>query len=62
MSPPTHEETPGWHQMREILRRVAVGPTGSRDLSEDEAYNALKLCLAREPSDIQIAVFLIALR
>jgi anthranilate phosphoribosyltransferase len=62
MSDETTDMSAGWLAMKEILGRVAVGPKGSRDLSEEQAYNALKLCLEREPSDIQIGVFLIALR
>jgi len=48
--------------MREYLSRIAVGPSGSRDLSESEAYDALSLCLTRAASDVQIGVFLIAER
>lgn len=52
----------GWETMRGVLARVAVGPRGSRDLDRAEAREALRLCLDREASDIQIAVFLIAMR
>ena len=55
-------ETDGQRVMRDILRRVAVGPSGSRDLGEQEAREAMALCLTREATDIQIAVFLIAER
>jgi len=48
--------------MREYLSRIAVGPAGSRDLTESEAYDAMRLCLSREASDVQIGVFLIAER
>ncbi len=53
---------PGWTEMRAFLARVAVGPSGSRDLDRAEARRALELCLRREASDVQIAVFLIAER
>ena len=62
MSEETNQPSAGWLAMRDILSRVAVGPKGSRNLTEDEAYNALKLCLSKEPSDIQVGVFLIAMR
>lgn len=52
----------GWERMRGVLGRIAVGPQGSRDLSEEEAREALRLCLDREASDVQIGVFLIAER
>ncbi|MEZ4266935.1 MAG: anthranilate phosphoribosyltransferase [Myxococcota bacterium] len=51
-----------WETMRGILARVAVGPRGSRDLDRAEAGRAMRLCLDRGASDIQIAVFLIAMR
>jgi anthranilate phosphoribosyltransferase len=56
------EPGPGWEAMRAILKRVAVGPQGSRDLDRVEAREALRLCLGREASDVQIGVFLIAER
>ncbi len=57
----TAPSTP-WEKMRGILARVAVGPSGSRDLDEAEAYDAMTLCLGDGVSDIQKAVFLIAER
>jgi len=48
--------------MRDVLRRVAVGPKGSKDLDRAEASAAMSLCLDRSASDIQIATFLIAER
>ncbi len=56
------ERGEGWHQMSDVLRRVAVGPKGSKDLDRDEACAAMTLCLERSASDIQIATFLIAER
>lgn len=52
----------GWERMRDVLRRVAVGPKGSKDLDRQEARLAMSLCLDRSASDIQIATFLIAER
>ncbi|HIA00635.1 MAG TPA: hypothetical protein EYN06_00225 [Myxococcales bacterium] len=52
----------GWEEMRDILKRVAIGPAGSKNLTEEEACRAMGLCLDRHASDIQIAVFLIAQR
>ena len=48
--------------MRSFLARIAVGPAGSKDLSEDEAREGLALCLTREADDVQIGTFLIAER
>lgn len=53
---------PGWAAMRDLLQRVAVGPHGSRDLCAEDAREAMRLCLSREASDVQIGVFLIAER
>lgn len=61
-SEPAQAPSPGWEAMRQVLARVAVGPRGSRDLDRAEAREATRLCLEREASDIQIAVFLIAMR
>jgi anthranilate phosphoribosyltransferase len=58
----TNDRAAGWETMRGVLARVAVGPRGSRDLDRGEAREALRLCLDREASDIQIAVYLIAMR
>jgi anthranilate phosphoribosyltransferase len=52
----------GRQTMHEFLRGVAVGPAGSRDLNEEQAFEAMQLCLNRKASDVQIAVFLIAER
>ncbi len=56
------EQTAGWQRMKSYLTRVAVGPAGSKDLSREEACDAMQLCLNGEASDIQTAVFLIAER
>jgi len=52
----------GWEAMRQFLARVAVGPSGSRDLDRGEACRAMRLCLDRQATDVQIGVFLIAER
>lgn len=56
------ERGEGWVHMKDILRRVAVGPKGSRDLDRGEAREAMALCLERRASDIQIGTFLVAER
>ena len=52
----------GWETMREILSRIAIGPIGSRDLSRDDARQAMSLPLSREANDVQIGSFLLAAR
>jgi anthranilate phosphoribosyltransferase len=49
-------------RMRSYLQRVATGPRLSKDLSRDEARDALELILRGEVVDVQAAVLLIALR
>ncbi len=56
------ERSPAWERLRGVLKRVAVGPEGSQSLTEAEAHEAMALCLSREVSDIQVAVFLVAMR
>ena len=48
--------------MKEFLRRVAIGPKGSRDLVLDEARQAMELILAGGTSDVRSALFLVAMR
>ena len=55
-------DTSGSERMREFLSQVAVGPAGSRDLNEEQAMEAMGLCLSRTATDVQIGVFLIAQR
>jgi len=44
------------------LKRVGVGPTMSKDLSREQARDAMAICLRREASDIRIGAFLLAAR
>ena len=48
--------------MREVLQRIATGPTMSKDLSRDEARRAMRSLLAGTADEVQAGVFLIALR
>lgn len=48
--------------MRSCIQKVATGPEYSKDLSYDEAYNAMRLILEDKADPVQSAVFLIALR
>jgi len=48
--------------MREILQRIATGPTMSKDLSVDQARAAMRLVLEQKSDPVQSALFLIALR
>lgn len=49
-------------RLRGYIQRVAVGPKGSKDLTEDEAADGLAICLRREASDVRIGAFLLAMR
>ena len=55
-------DSSGSDRMREFLKQVAVGPAGSRDLSAEQATEAMAICLSRSATDVQIGVFLIAQR
>ncbi|MGQ7845922.1 anthranilate phosphoribosyltransferase [Granulosicoccus sp. 3-233] len=48
--------------MREVLQRIATGPTLSKDLSADEARRAMRLLLENRADEVQAGIFLIALR
>ena len=48
--------------MREVLQRIATGPTMSKDLSVDQARAAMRLVLEQKADPVQSALFLIALR
>lgn len=49
-------------QLKEYVRRVAVGPKGSKDLTEQEAADGLAIGLRRQASDVRIGAFLLAMR
>ena len=48
--------------MRGCIQKVATGPEYSKDLSFDEAYDAMRTILDDRADPVQAAVFLIALR
>ena len=48
--------------LREVLQRIATGPTMSKDLSRVEARRAMRLVLERRADEVQAGIFLIALR
>lgn len=49
-------------RMKEYLRKIATGPKMSKDLSEEEAEDALTLILNGSVSEVRAAIFLIAAR
>ena len=48
--------------MREVIQRVAVGPDRGRDISANDAERVMGAILQGQIDDVQVAVFLIALR
>jgi len=52
----------GAERMTSYLRRIATGPELSKDLTLNEARDAMSLILDRKVEPVQAAVFLIALR
>ena len=48
--------------MRSCIQKVATGPEYSKDLSFDEAHQAMKLILEEKADPVQIGILLIALR
>ncbi|MFK8079638.1 MAG: anthranilate phosphoribosyltransferase [Granulosicoccus sp.] len=48
--------------MRDVVQRIATGPTLSKDLPRDDARRAMRIILDGEADDVQAAIFLIALR
>ena len=55
-------QTSGNDRMKGYLKKIATGPTMSKDLSEAEAEDALSLILSGEVSTVRAAVFLVAAR
>ena len=45
-----------------IIQRIATGPELSKSISLEEAEQAMKAILANEISEVQSAIFLIAMR
>ncbi|MFK7854497.1 MAG: anthranilate phosphoribosyltransferase [Granulosicoccus sp.] len=48
--------------MRDVLQRIATGPTLSKDLSLEEAQHAMRIILEGQADEVQAGIFLIALR
>lgn len=48
--------------MRDVLQRIATGPTLSKDLSRSDAARAMAIILAGNADEVQAGIFLIALR
>lgn len=53
---------PNQDRMASYLKRIAVGPEMSKDLTREEARDGMELILRRAVDQVQAAVFLIALR
>ncbi|WP_020560846.1 anthranilate phosphoribosyltransferase [Thiofilum flexile] len=50
------------HNLRQCIQKVATGPEYSKDLSYEEAYQAMRYMLTGQADPVQIAVYFIALR
>jgi len=50
------------HPFAEIIRILGKGKNGSRPLTQDEAYHAMRMILAGEVEDIQLGAFLMLMR
>ncbi len=48
--------------MRDVLQRIATGPTLSKDLPREDAYRAMRIILEGQADEVQAGIFLIALR
>lgn len=58
-----HEETPyPEHPFAEIVRILGKGKKGSRPLTQEEAYRAMKMILADEVLPVQLGAFLMLMR
>jgi anthranilate phosphoribosyltransferase len=58
-----HEHTPSEeHPFAEIVRILGKGKKGSRPLTQEEAYRAMKMILADEVLPIQLGAFLMLMR
>jgi anthranilate phosphoribosyltransferase len=58
-----HEQTPHpEHPFAEYIRILGKGKKGSRPLTQDEAYQAMKMILAEEVQPIQLGAFLMLMR
>lgn len=58
-----HEQTPHpEHPFAEFIRILGKGKKGSRPLTQDEAYKAMKMILADEVLPVQLGAFLMLMR
>jgi len=48
--------------MRDVLQRIATGPTLSKDLPREDAQRAMRILLDGQADEVQAGIFLIALR
>ncbi len=48
--------------MRDVLQRIATGPTLSKDLTREDATRAMQIILDGRADEVQAGIFLIALR
>ncbi len=48
--------------MRDVLQRIATGPTLSKDLPRNDARRAMRIVLEQRADEVQAGLFLIALR
>ena len=55
--PPSHE-----HPFAQYVRILGKGKKGSRSLTEDEAYDAMRMIMAGKVQDVQLGAFLMLLR
>lgn len=58
----TASETDPHQLMRSVLQRIATGPELSKDISQEEAYQATLAILENKVEPVQAGIFLIALR
>lgn len=54
--------SPTEHPFAEYIRILGKGKKGSRPLSQEEAYNAMRMILAGEVEEIQLGAFLMLMR
>ncbi|TXL01487.1 glycosyl transferase, partial [Methylococcaceae bacterium HT1] len=50
------------HPFAEFIRILGKGKKGSRPLTQDEAYHAMRMILAGEVEEIQLGAFLMLMR
>ena len=61
-APTTANAAHAYEGFRQTIRLIGTGPRGSRDLSFDEARDAMAALLRGEVSDVQAGAFLVAMR